>query len=204
MTTPRAGILLFECAEILLRELDRRPAALECCSELIKLNLDEPSRQRLQALLTAANSPLLLLKLFHTDFDRSTTDAQRVGHLIGAARVQLDELDNPDGAAADLHELLQIQPDHLEALDLYAECFHRKKNLKKLTELVSYRCHLLKKKDPSANELLTSLQKLADLQETHLGDARSAQRTWQQIAEHPSSTACDAQVHRLQTVIDES
>lgn len=91
-------------------------------------------------------------------------------------RLYRDHLNRPDRSAAQIHEILKVDPENLEALDLYIDHFREKGDRRSQVDTMEFALEAARKQRASREYLVNLLKEMADIYHRHLGDLHKTER----------------------------
>ncbi|MBN2725370.1 MAG: tetratricopeptide repeat protein [Deltaproteobacteria bacterium] len=101
---------------------------------------------------------------------------------LSLVRLFRDHLNRPDKAAGHIHEILTIEPENLEALDLYITHFREKGDRKSQVDTMEFALEVARKQRASKEYVISVLKEMADIYHRHLGDLGKTERCLSMLA----------------------
>ncbi len=168
----------FKAGEVLEERLGRVEEAIQVYAEALAL---EPSllaaHQALERLFERTGRFAELAALLEADLATTLQPEERIAILFRLARLHEDRLADLDAAARDCERILELAPEHVVALRTLAALHERAKRFSDLVALNERLCR--QTTDPRKSIAL--MQRTAEVQEEHLGDATGAIATYERI-----------------------
>jgi tetratricopeptide (TPR) repeat protein len=119
--------------------------------------------------------------------DPSTPASVLVDEILELATVAREHMGDRDRAAELLHQALEVDPTHEEALARYVDHFRERRDWRGLIELMEFALDNVRERARSAgasgdDDVIRRLEEIAQLAELRLGDIPRAIDAWQRIA----------------------
>ncbi|MBK8012816.1 MAG: tetratricopeptide repeat protein [Deltaproteobacteria bacterium] len=190
-------------AHIYDRELEAARHAISEYSKILDLEPADPDALRaLERLYRQAGSFGLLADVYRRRIAQSEDDEVRVALMREFARLQIEDLDDTQGATATLRRLLEIEPNDVEALRSLARLCGAQGRSAELADVLGRILAVVEKHGPIALEAMLDL---ARVKETRLGDLGGAYALYREIlAADPTHEATrDHLEERLQDAMAE-
>ncbi|HMG55958.1 MAG TPA: hypothetical protein VK601_20810, partial [Kofleriaceae bacterium] len=115
--------------------------------------------------------------------DPEAPAAALVDEILELATIAREHMGDRDRAAELLHEALQVDPTHEEALARYVDHFRERRDWRGLIELMEFALDNVREAGAADDDLVRRLEEIAQLAELRLGDIPRAIDAWQRIAE---------------------
>ncbi len=109
--------------------------------------------------------------------------AQRISRMMELALIYRDEIADDDKAGIYLHGVLQMEPNHPEALDYYREHFRTRGDFRGLADLIAFSIEGAIDARVRRSVIVNQLKELAEISESPLGDIPRAMDAWRRIQE---------------------
>lgn len=171
------SLLLRHAATLAQRDLDDVPKAFEWLGDALVSFVDESSLQALDELALAVQEPrraeAVLTRALEEVFDGPLV--RRL--LAHRAKLRLDHVQDPSGAAEDLKRLHDLAPGDTEVAERLADLYHELGNYRGLVQL--YEDQILRGKDQASR--LDLARRIARLWEETLQDSREAADAWRRV-----------------------
>ena len=130
--------------------------------------------------------------------DPSTPASALVDEILELATVAREHMGDRDRAAELLHQALQVDPTHEEALARYVDHFRERRDWRGLIDLMEFALDNVREAGAPDDELVRRLEEIAQLAELRLGDIPRAIDAWQRIAQlEPGSPKVAEALRRL-------
>ena len=130
--------------------------------------------------------------------DPDTPASALVDEILELATVAREHMGDRDRAAELLHQALQVDPTHQEALARYVDHFRERRDWRGLIELMEFALDNVREAGAADDELVRRLEEIAQLAELRLGDIPRAIEAWQRIGElEPASPKVAEALRRL-------
>jgi tetratricopeptide (TPR) repeat protein len=178
--------------EVLLELAAYEPAGSKLVRELRDLLREDQEWEKLSRLMESEISAL--------GQDPSTPPDALVAELLELATIAREHMGDRDRAAELLHQALQVDPTHDEALARYVDHFRERRDWRGLVELYEFALENAREAGADADDLVRRLEEIAQLAELRMGDVPRAIDAWQRIAElEPGSPKVNEALRRLTT-----
>jgi len=130
--------------------------------------------------------------------DPSTPAGVLVDELLELATVAREHMGDRDRAAELLHQALEVDPTHAEALARYVDHFRERRDWRGLIDLMEFALDNVREAGATGDDLVRRLEEIAQLAELRLGDIPRAIDAWQRIAQlEPGSPKVAEALRRL-------
>jgi tetratricopeptide (TPR) repeat protein len=200
-----------ERAEVLRRraalyrnQLPDRDGLVEVLTELVAYEAPGSKATReLRELLREDQEWEALSRLMEAEInalgaDPDTPASALVDEILELATVAREHMGDRDRAAELLHQALQVDPTHEEALARYVDHFRERRDWRGLIDLMEFALDNVREAGAADDELVRRLEEIAQLAELRLGDIPRAIDAWQRIAElEPQSPKVAEALRRL-------
>jgi Tfp pilus assembly protein PilF len=186
-------------------QLPNREGLIEVLTELVAY--DQPGgkyARELRQLLHEENDWEALSRLMEAEInamaqDPETPAEQIVDEILELATVAREHMGDRDRAAELLHQALNIQPTHEEALARYVDHFRERRDWRGLIDLSEFALDNAIEAGAQPDEIVRRLEEIAQLAELRLGDIDRALKVWERIAEYEPQSPKVAEAKRRLT-----
>ncbi|MCB9557312.1 MAG: tetratricopeptide repeat protein [Deltaproteobacteria bacterium] len=171
-----------------------------CYEQVVEIDpTNARALRHLHALYEKAGAHQERADLLKRTIGATESTGDRVALMLELARLLRDQLGCAEEGAAVLHDVLQLDPLHADAIEHYQQFFRRRGDYHSLCELLRF---------AADNTLLAGatgravdyLVQLAEVSERSLGDLNAAEAQWGEIAKHaPDDPRPEQAVSRLQS-----
>ncbi|MGE0867210.1 MAG: tetratricopeptide repeat protein [Kofleriaceae bacterium] len=200
-----------ERAEVLRRraalyrnQLADRAALIEVLTDLVAYEQpgSKPARE-LRELLRQdqdwdAMSRLMEAEINALGQNPETPSDVLIAEILELATIAREHMGDRDRAAELLHQALQVDPMHDEAIARYIDHFRERRDWRGLIELNEFALDNARQANEPPDELVRRLEEIAQLAELRLGDIPRAIDAWQRIGElEPGSPKVAEAMRRL-------
>ena len=200
-----------ERAEVLRRraalyrhQLPDRDGLIEVLTELVTYEPPGSKAAReLRELLSGDEEWDALSRLIEAEINALGADPETpagvlVDEILELATVAREHMGDRDRAAELLHQALQVDPTHEEALARYVDHFRERRDWRGLIDLLEFALDNVREAGAADDDLVRRLEEIAQLAELRLGDIPRAIDAWQRIAElEPGSAKVAEALRRL-------
>jgi tetratricopeptide (TPR) repeat protein len=201
--TERAEVLRRRAA-LYRNQLADRDGLIEVLTELVAYEApgSKPARE-LRELLRDDQEWEALSRLMEAEInalgaDPNTPASALVDEILELATVAREHMGDRDRAAELLHQALQVDPTHEEALARYVDHFRERRDWRGLIDLMEFALDNVRESGAPDDELVRRLEEIAQLAELRLGDIPRAIDAWQRIAQlEPGSPKVAEALRRL-------
>ncbi len=194
-----AATLQMYRADLLLRHLGRTDDARRCYEAALPYQgpVGEAAAQLLD-IYREGRHWAKAVQVLEAQLDACTTLDSRVALMLEISATLRDRLDDPEASGHLIHEVMQLQPDNVEAQQAYQSYFRSKGDYRNLVNLQRFLADQQRQAGMPALEVCVLLEEVADISERRLGDLEGAVEAWQQIAElHPDTQKSQEALERL-------
>jgi tetratricopeptide (TPR) repeat protein len=176
--------------EVLTDLVAYEPPGSKPARELRELLRDDQDWEALSRLIEAEINAL--------GADPGTPASALVDEILELATVAREHMGDRDRAAELLHQALQVDPTHEEALARYVDHFRERRDWRGLIDLMEFALDNVREAGAADDELVRRLEEIAQLAELRLGDIPRAIDAWQRIAQlEPGSPKVAEALRRL-------
>ncbi|HEX8110074.1 MAG TPA: hypothetical protein VF516_20230, partial [Kofleriaceae bacterium] len=176
--------------EVLTELVAYEPPGSKAARELRELLRDDQEWEALTRLMEAEINAL--------GADPNTPASALVDEILELATVAREHMGDRDRAAELLHQALQVDPTHEEALARYVDHFRERRDWRGLIDLMEFALDNVREAGAPDDELVRRLEEIAQLAELRLGDIPRAIDAWQRIAQlEPGSPKVAEALRRL-------
>ncbi|HEY0195582.1 MAG TPA: tetratricopeptide repeat protein, partial [Kofleriaceae bacterium] len=176
--------------EVLTDLVGYEPPGSKAARELRELLRDDQAWDALSRLIEAEINAL--------GQDPATPAHVLVDEILELATIAREHMGDRDRAAELLHQALEVDPTHEEALARYVDHFRERRDWRGLIDLMEFALDNVRAAGASDDDVIRRLEELAQLAELRLGDIPRAVDAWQRIAElEPGSTKVAEALRRL-------
>lgn len=176
--------------EVLTELVAYEPPGSKAARELRELLREDQDWEALSRLMEAEINAL--------GQNPDTPASALVDEILELATVAREHMGDRDRAAELLHQALQVDPTHEEALARYVDHFRERRDWRGLIELMEFALDNVREAGAADDELVRRLEEIAQLSELRLGDIPRAIDAWQRIAElEPGSPKVAEALRRL-------
>ncbi|MFH2007321.1 MAG: tetratricopeptide repeat protein [bacterium] len=176
--------LLMKRAGLLEEHLGNRPDAIRCYESILP---HEPPGGAAAAMLAelyqGEGEWKKLAALKEAELEVVDDVPNRIGRMMELALIYRDELSDEDKAGILLHNVLQMDPNHPEALDYYRDHFRNKGDFRGLADLIAFSIEGAIESRVRRSLIVAQLKELAEIAEQRLGDLPRAMDAWRRIQE---------------------
>ncbi|HET9626006.1 MAG TPA: hypothetical protein VFP84_31815, partial [Kofleriaceae bacterium] len=191
-------------AALYRNQLPDREGLIEVLTELLAYEPpgSKPARE-LRELLREDQAWDALTRLMEAEInalgqDPETPASVLVDEILELATVAREHMGDRDRAAELLHQALEVDPTHEEALARYVDHFRERRDWRGLIDLMEFALDNVRAAGASDDDVIRRLEEIAQLAELRLGDIPRAIDAWQRIAElEPKSPKVAEALRRL-------
>ena len=178
--------LKHEAARVLVR-LNDPARAISLYEEILEAEPnDSAAAVALRALYGDAGNHRELGRLLERLVDVATTQEARVSLRLELAALQVDRFQAPEEAIESLRSILDEEPTHAEAVLRLSQIYEQTGRDAELADLLRSQLEAAHDRQDVTTEL-SLLVRLGEVQERRLGDATSAQRTYEEVLDRDSN-----------------
>jgi tetratricopeptide (TPR) repeat protein len=105
----------------------------------------------------------------------------RIARMLELALLYRDRLADEDKAGIYLHGVLQLDPNHAQALEHYRQHFRNKGDFRGLADLLAFSIESAIEARARKNVVVAQIRELAEICEERIGDLPRARETWQRL-----------------------
>ncbi len=186
-------------AALLEEHLGDRTEAIRCYEAILPHEPPGgPAAGMLAELYQAEGEHEKLARLMEAELEVIDDVPRRIQRLMELALLYRDDLADEDKAGIYLHNVLQMDPNHPEALSYYREHFRAKGDYRGLADLMAFSIDGAIESRMRRSSIVAQLKELAEISEQQLGDLHRATDCWRRIQEvDPTQLESRDEMHRL-------
>ena len=186
-------------AALLEEHLDDRAEAIRCYESILPHEAPGgPAAGMLAELYREQGEYPKLARLMEAELDVIDDVPTRIERQMELALIYRDQLGDEDKAGINLHGVLQMDPNHPEALSDYREHFRSKGDYRGLADLMAFSIDSAIESRGRRSGIVAQLKELAEIAEQNLGDLPRATDCWRRIQEvDPTQLEARDEMRRL-------
>jgi tetratricopeptide (TPR) repeat protein len=175
--------LKHEAARVLVQKLNDSARAISLYEEILEAEPnDVEAAVALRTLYGASGNYRELARLLERQVDVATSQESRIALRLELTALQVDQFQAPEDAIESLRSILDEEPTHAEAVLRLSQIYEKTGRDAELADLLRSQLEAAHDRQDVTTEL-SLLVRLGEVQERRLGDATSAQRTYEEVLE---------------------
>jgi tetratricopeptide (TPR) repeat protein len=186
-------------AALLAEQLDDRQEAIRCYESILP---HEPpggaAASMLAELYQEGKAFAKLARLKESELEVMDDVSRRIERMLELSLLYRDELGDEDRAGILLHGVLQLEPNHPQALAFYQDHFRAKGDFRGLADVIAFSIDGSIAARARRTTIVAQLKELAEIAENQLGDLPRSMDCWRRIQEiDPTQLEAQDELRRI-------